>query len=109
MKKIKKQIYEEFFVYASILNVQDSYESIVLGSCSVTAIDTNEDDATADVLEAGTEALSDDPNGIYINNVLSVRVKAGTEALSPYKITFYIVTDKGNKWEIDLQLTIKEN
>jgi len=49
MKKIKKQIYEEFFVYASILNVQDSYESIVLGSCSVTAIDTNEDDATADV------------------------------------------------------------
>lgn len=108
MKKFKKQIYEEFYIYASILKVQDDDESIVLGTSAVTAVDVNEDDASAIVLDDTTIKLSDDPDNIYTNNVLAVQVKAGTEALSPYQITFKIVTDKGNKWEIDVQMTIKE-
>ena len=109
MKKFKKQIYEEFFVHGSILNVQNDDETIVEGTSDIVAVDNVGTSATADVLDvAGTKTVGDDPNGSYTNNVLSVRVKAGTEALSPYKITFKIVTSAGNKYEIDMQMTIKE-
>jgi len=108
MKKFKKQISEEFFAHGSILNVQEDDETIVLGTSSITAVDNVATDATTDVLEGGTEELRDDPDGSFTNNVLAMRVKAGTEALSPYKITFKIVTSKGNKYEIDIQMTIKE-
>jgi len=108
MKKFKKQPYEEFFISASILNVQDADEVIVLGSSAITAVDVNGDDASSIVLDDTTIKLADDPNGNYTDNVLSIRVKAGVEDDSPYQITFRMVTDKGNKWEVDTRMTINE-
>lgn len=47
---------------------------------------------------------------IYDTTKVQVRVKAsGEEALSPYKITFLIITDSLNKFEVDVYLRIRED
>lgn len=100
--KFVKQPYEMFWVSASFANVLGSSEAIVQATSTVTAVDKDGNDATTDVLVSGT-ATAD-------GQVAKVQVKAGTEALSPYKITFRIVSDASpaDKWEHDVTMKVKE-
>lgn len=102
-----KQPNEEFYIYGSILLNQDADERIVVASSSVSAVDAAGDDATAIVLDATTKQIYTDPQGSYTRNALAIRVQAGTEALSPYKITFLLVTNKGNTYEQDVRMAVR--
>lgn len=107
--KTEKQIYEEYYIAGSILNVQkDGTEKCVLATSEIEAIDNNGDDALAAIIDLPTKKLDNDPDGSYTDNMVSVRVKAGTEALSPYIVTWKMPTTEGNKWETEMRVTIKE-
>ncbi|MEA1998777.1 MAG: hypothetical protein U9N61_05580 [Euryarchaeota archaeon] len=97
-----KQSYEVFWISASFANDLGDSEAIVLASSTVTAIDANGDDVTSTVLVSGTISVSD--------QTLRIQVQAGSESLSPYKITFRITTNASpvNKWEHDVRMKIKE-
>ena len=99
--EFKKQPFEQFFLAADFVNVMDtSVETIVLGSSSITAVDS---DGTTDntVFDVGSLAIED-------LTKLKVRVYAGLESLSPYKFTFKIVTSQNNKWEKDLAMSVED-
>jgi len=103
----EKQNYESFFIAADLVDVLESGESINLSGTTITAIDKDGNNASSIVLQTGTKALDDSPDG-GTNNMVKLRIQAGEEANSPYKITFRIPTDLNNQWEIDLKLRIKE-
>ena len=97
--RFSKQPYEEFFWGADFSDVLDTdNESIILGSSSITAMDSGEvsDDTVFYVATLMVVSLS----------ILAVRVKAGTAALSPYKLTYKIETTAGNKYEKDVLMTV---
>ena len=108
MKSITKQAYEEFFIGGSILDVQGDTETVVLGTSTVAAEDKDGTDVTSALLDATTKALDSDDTGDYTDNVLAIRVRAGEAAASPYKVTFYIITSEGNKFEIDMEVNVEE-
>jgi len=109
LEKTTKQSWEEYPIAGSILNVQkDENEKVVLATSVIEAIDKEGEDALATVIDMPTKTLDDDPDGTYIDNMLSVRCKGGTEAGSPYIVTFKMTTSEGNKWEVDMKLVIKE-
>jgi hypothetical protein len=98
--KFTKQSYEEFTITADFVNVLDTGEGIA--SQTVEAVDTDGTDVAATVTDQGTISAS--------GSQVSILVKAGSEAASPYKITFKIVTDSSpaHKWEEDVTMTIRE-
>jgi len=108
IESFEKQSWEEFPIAGSILNVQESDETVDLNNSSVYGYDKDGNDVTTSIIDATTKTLTDDPDGNYTNNALKVRVKGGDEDGTPYKITFKLVTNKGNKWEIDVRMKIKE-
>ena len=100
LDSVTKQPYEVFWVsssFAEDLNTDEGIASLV-----VTAVDKNGADATA-----GVTIIS---GAVSSGQICYVQVQAGTEALTPYKITFRIVStaDPVNKWENDILLKIKE-
>ncbi len=99
---LTKQIDETFEIWGGITNVISSGESIVIANCSVTAVDKDGTDVTADLLDSTTIA-------VYDTKKVRVRIKAyGTVAASPYKVTFLIVTDSPNTYEVDVFVKIKD-
>ena len=99
--RFSKQPYEEFFWGADFSDVLDTdNESIILGSSSIAAVDNGDlaDDTVYYV--AGLMVVS--------LTILAVRVKAGTGALSPYKLTYKIETSAGNRYEKDVFMTVEE-
>lgn len=98
--KFTKQSYEEFTITADFVNVLDTGETIA--SQTVEAEDKDGTDVAATVTDQATISVS--------GSQVSVLVKAGAEAASPYKITFKIVTDSSpaHKWEEDITMTIRE-
>lgn len=92
-----KQISEEFPVEIDFSANMATGE--VISSETISAIDNAGNDATADILE--------NPQNDGAQAAL-VQVIAGTAALTPYKITFVVVTDAGNTWEHDVLMKIKE-
>lgn len=107
-KPIDKQPSEEFFIAGSILKVQTDTETIVVGTSTVTALDNEDQDVSATFLDQGTIVVGDDPKGAFSDNQLSMRVRAGEAAKSPYKVTFFMVTTEGNKWEVDRIVEVAE-
>jgi len=107
IESFTKQNYEQFFIAGDLVNVLEDDESIDLTNTTITAMDKDGEDATATVLQAATKALDNSPDG-GTNNMVKIRVQAGAEANSPYKITFKIPTDLDNKWEIDLRCKVRE-
>lgn len=106
--KLEKQPYEEFVVAADFSKNMDvaGGEDLVLGSCTVVAEDVNGDDATSDVTDQGTISIGTGTEQGW----LKCLVKAGTVALTPYKVSFRGVTDStpAEKWEKDVIVKIKE-
>jgi len=93
-----KQPSETFTIQASFVNVLDTGETITLGNSTVIAKDNADVDVTDTVIFAGSKTVS----GVY----LKAKVQGGTEAASPYKITFLASTDLSNVYEIDVLMTI---
>lgn len=108
LEKFEKQPSEEWYVYGSILNVQDPAETINLLNSDVTAKDLSDgSDATSIVLNIATKKLADDPDGEYTDNMLGVLCRAGVDG-KKYQITFLMETSVGQIFEVDVQMKVKE-
>jgi len=107
MDNFEKQSREVYPIYGSIINVQESDETVVLGSSTVTAMDKDGKDA-GEVLNQAAKTLGDDPSGSYSDNMLGIKVRNGEQTKSPYYITFLMVTSAANKYEVDVKMKIKE-
>lgn len=108
--KFKKQGYEYYTIAANFALNMDiaGGEDLVLGNCSVVAVDKDDNDVTSTVTDQSTLAIglggTNDPKG-----ALKILIKAGTEAASPYKLTFKTGdTTASEGWEQDIIMTIKE-
>ena len=101
MHVFSKQPSEEFLIEGDFSKDIGSGETIVLGTSTVVAEDKT---GTADssVLDQSAKAISSSLKGLVI------RVKAGAEDKSPYKITFVIITSLNNKWELDVVMGVSE-
>ena len=86
MDLFSKQIWEEITITGEFKDVMSDSETLEATS-TVTAMDKNGDDVSATVLGVV---------GINAQNI-TVLTKAGTEALSPYKITFKAITNSRSK------------
>jgi len=96
-----KQPYEAYFIFGNFEDNMVDGETIT--SATTTAMDKAGTDATADVLESGSQQLPvNEPFRVYI------RVQAGTVDLTPYKFTIRCLTSTGNKWEVDGTIIVKE-
>ncbi len=94
----QKQSYERYFIYGDFSSVMETGETI--DSETIVAEDKDGADATATVVDAASA---------YVDGFKQyVRIKDGTEAASPYKITIKIETSNGNRWEVDGLIKIKE-
>lgn len=108
LEKFEKQPSEEFYIYGSILNVQDETEVINLATSQVTAKDLSDgSDATSIVLNTATKKLADDPDGEYTDNMLGVLCQAGGDG-KKYQVTFLMPTSAGQIFEVDVQMKVKE-
>ena len=112
-EEICKQPWETYLLGADNSHVLEEGEFVLLGASDITAVDKNGADASADVLDNGDkviltadeEDITTDP---ITNGMLATRIKAGTEALSKYKITFRAVTSLDNQYETDVRMKIKD-
>lgn len=95
-----KQPSEAFTIQASFTNVLDTGETITLGNSTVIALDNAGVDVTATVIFTGSKSV----DGVY----LKAKVQGGTEAASPYKITFLASTSLSNVYEKDVLMTVAD-
>ena len=103
----EKQSYESYGIYADFsLNMDVSGgEDLVLGNTTVVAFDSAGTDVSTVVLDQSTKEIG----GAGEIGRLKIRVRDGTEADSPYKITFKTGDTTANeKWEKDVWMTIRE-
>ena len=100
LESFEKQISEEFTISGGISDVAITGETVILAGSSVSATDKDGTDASSAVLYGSNISVS--------TTFLKVKVKAGTVALSPYKITFKMVTSEDNLYEKDVLMYIKE-
>ena len=96
--QFNKNSAEEFVIAGGITNVVGDGEALVGGSSTVTAEDVNGEDVTATVLDTDTKSVD--------GNYLKCLCRAGTEALSPYQITFKMVTDAANTYIVVVAMDI---
>ncbi len=97
LSSFTKQPYESFPVAAAFTNDMASGETIV--SQDITCVDSASTDTTSTML---TDPTNDG------EHTAEARILGGTESMSPYKITFKIVTSTDNKWEHEFLCKIKE-
>ena len=100
LEKITKQGWESFPVAGDFTKVAEAGELAVLVGSSVLAEDKDGTDVTTTVTDQTSLAVD--------GTQLRIQIKAGTEAASPYKITFRMLTSIDNKYEVDFNLAIKE-
>jgi len=102
ISQLVKQSRETFSIYGGITNVAATDEQIIIGTSSVVCKDNNGDDAAA--LLSGSPSVSSDGLKLYQR----IAASQGTEALSPYVLTFLMGTDDSNVYEKDVFLYIKD-
>lgn len=102
INQLTKQSGESFSIYGGITNVAETGETIVAGTSSVTC--TDKDGNSASSMLSGSPSVSS--SGLRLYQKIAKNV--GTEALSPYKFTFTMITNVGNTWEKDVYLYIKD-
>ena len=112
IEKVKKQAWEAFYIAGSILEWQadGSTEVVVLATSTVIAEDKDGTDVSDTFMEQGTKVLDSDPDGDFDDNMLSMRLATmgGLEAASPFYVTFKMITDEGNYYEVDYRVEVKE-
>lgn len=102
-----KQPYEEFRVSADFGKNFQAGETLTLGSCSVAAVDSTDQDVTATVTDQATIAVIDGVESGVSQSALQVLVRAGTDG-ETYKLTFKGYTSLDHKWELDINMKVKE-
>ena len=102
INQLVKQSRESFSIYGGITNVAADGETISAGTSSVLCTDKNGDSATA--LLSGSPSVSSSGLRLY----QKIAPSQGTEALSPYTISFLMGTTDGNLYEKDAYLYIKD-
>lgn len=95
-----KQTSEKFTIQADFSNALDTGETITLASSSVVAEDSNGDDVSDTILVPGSKSVD--------SQYLKIKVQAGSESYSPYKITFLALTSLSNIYEKDAFMVIIE-
>jgi hypothetical protein len=103
-----KQPWESWFIWGSIINVQEATETVVAGSSQVLAMDKDGKDAAGIIIDPSTKTVGDDPTGSYSSNMLGVRLQGGEASKSPYHVTFKMYTSLDNKYEAEMKITVKE-
>jgi hypothetical protein len=81
--------------------------------------DYSENMATGEVISSVEEYVAEDTDGASAptfldgttidGQVVYGKIQNGTQALSPYKVTCRVLTDLGNKWEIDATVEVEDN
>mgnify|MGYP001814064808 CR=1 FL=1 len=104
----EKQPWESWFIWGSILNVQDATETVQTGSSQILAMDKDGKDAQGEIVDVTTITIGSDPTGTYADNMLGVRLQGGDPAKSPYHVTFKMGTSLGNKYECEMKIKVKE-
>ena len=99
MERFTKQPSERFTVFTDFKRNFSSGETV--GACSVTVTDKDGTDVSATVTDQATLTPA---RGTRVE----VLVRAGSEASSPYKITFECDTSKGHHWEHDIEMLVVE-
>jgi len=94
----EKQSYEEYTIAVSFAENMIAGETI--SSQTATAIDKAGEDKTSIVISTPSLANS--------GQKVTLLIKGGIQAESPYKLTIRCVTSLGHKWEKDILLKIKE-
>jgi len=98
LESFTKQPYEEFMIAGEFTSVLATGET--LSSPAASAINgKTKVDTTSAVLEIGTLVVS--------GTQVQVRCKAGIDK-ETHKITIRTETSAGNKWEIDVNMKVKE-
>ena len=102
LEKTEKQGFERYFVHGDFSAVLDADETLDIVNVNTVIIAEDKDglDTTATIIEDASKYV--DGSSLY------VRIKDGDEAHSPYKITIRVETSKGNRWEVDGLIKIKE-
>lgn len=103
-----KQPWESWFIWGSILNVQEATETVSLAGSDVLAMDKDGKDAQGVIVDRSTMVLGSDPTGSYTDNMLGVRLQGGDPDKSPYMVTFKMNTSLTNKYEAEMKITVKE-
>lgn len=101
VETIYKQSNESFPIYGDFVNVLQDGETIVIGTSSVVVVDS-----------AGVVVTTDMVQGLSVQSTTKLKTQLkedyGTEAASPYKVTFIAVTSLGNTYEIDGKIRVVE-
>lgn len=97
---ISKQPSEKFYIAGEFRKNMETDETLVLVSSSVSAVDKDDSDVSATILDQSTLAVD--------GTQLQIRLQAGAEDKSPYQVTFLATTSIGNVWEVDLKVEITE-
>lgn len=100
IESLTKQGFDSFVLTANFEDNMRIDDTIDLGSCTISATDKDGEDASSAILDQGDKAES--------GTQLQIRVKAGTQDLSPYSVRFQCVTTFGDQWEKDVRVKIKE-
>ena len=101
LPNFEKQNWESFSIEGGFTNFAIVGELAVEVGSSVVCTDNEGTDVTTDIL--WSDAL------VVEAAKLKVKVRqAGTEAKSPYKITFKIKTSEDNFFEVDCEMIVKE-
>jgi hypothetical protein len=108
-----KQPWETYIICADNSENLGTGESVVLATSDIIAEDKDGNDVSSDVLDNTEKTVQTaDAEDIKVtpvtNGMLCTRVKAGTEALSKYKITFKAITTDDNQYETDVKMRIKD-
>jgi hypothetical protein len=98
MNKVKKQGYEAFVISADFRKVLTTGETV--SNVDALAEDVDGLDVTATFINAIT-VNHDDTKGFC-------QIQGGDEDLSPYKVTFRVVTSASNQWELDVFVEVEE-
>ena len=108
LNRFEKQPSEKIMIWASAVNNMSSTEKLVLGSCSVSAVDEDGTDVTSTLVDQSTLQLGDHPDKGGTNNILGVMVRNG-ESGKRYKVTFQLATDLGQVFEVDVVVYVKDH
>lgn len=108
MADITKQSYEEFRVDVDFGLNMEAGETLSIGTCSVTCEDKDGTDVSSTLLDIGTMVTVVGSESGLADAGLQVLIRAGSEAASNYKYTFYGVTSNSHKWERDITMKVKE-
>jgi hypothetical protein len=105
-----KQSWEEFRIDVDFGKNMDAGEKLALGSCYIVATNASGATCTAAIVDLTTMTLINGTSTGMTSTSLQALIRGGDDTNTPYKITFYGVTDltPPHKWEKDISMKIKE-